>query len=67
MCIRDRILIRVDNPVAAGREGGDFCIEKLAADTRSKYPRLLQGYGGLAAWAKPPIGHGALATIFGRR
>ena len=67
ICVRDRILIRADNQITAGRERGNLRIEMLAADTRSKYTRLLQGYGDLAKWAGTPIPPEASASLFGHR
>ena len=55
LCSRDRILIRVDNQITAGRAKGARRIEKLAAATRSKYQHILQEYGDLVEWAKTPI------------
>ena len=55
ICSRERILIRADNQITAGRERGALRIEKLAADTRPKCPDLLEDYGDIAEWAKSPI------------
>ena len=67
LCSRERILIQVDNQITAGRERGALRIEKLAADTRARYPNLLQEYGDLVEWAKTPIGADELRALFGNR
>ena len=64
---RERILIRVDNQITAGRERGDRRIEELAADTKARNPHLLQEYGDLVEWAETPIDPEELAALFGQR
>ena len=67
MCSRERILIRVDNKITAGREQGARRIENLADATKSRNPNILQGYGDLVEWGKTPIGPEELATLSGER
>ena len=56
----------MDNQITAGRERGALRIEKLAAETKARYPNLLEEYSDLVEWAKTPIGPEALAALFGR-
>ena len=51
LCIRERILIRVDNQITAGRDRAVRRPEKLASDTKARRPNMLQEYGDLAEWA----------------
>ena len=67
MCSRERILIRADNQITAGRAKGARRIEKLASDTKSRNPNLLQEYGDLVEWAKTPINPESSAALFGQR
>ena len=56
----------MDNQITAGRERGALRIEKLAAETKARYPNLLEEYSDLVERAKTPIGPEALAALFGR-
>ena len=52
LCSRERIIIRVDNQVTAGRDRAVRRLGNLAADMRARRPNLLREYGDIAEWAK---------------
>lgn len=55
ICSRERILIRVDNPITAGRDRAVRRPGKLSADTTARRHNLLQEYGDLVERAKKDI------------
>ena len=66
LCSRERILIRVDNAITAGRDRAARRLEKLAAETKARRPDLIARFPDLVEWAQTPLPQEVLSALLSR-
>ena len=66
LCIRERILHRVDNEIAAGRDRATKRLAKIAEDTKARNPGLISRFDELVQWAATPLAPDLAESLFSR-
>ena len=66
LCSRERILLRVDNEITAGRDRATMRMAKIAKDTKARNPGLISRFDELVQWAATPLAPDVVDSLFSR-
>ena len=66
LCSRERILLRVDNEITAGRDRATKRLAKIAEDTKARNPGLASRFDELVQWAATPLAPDLVESLFSR-
>ena len=66
LCRRDRLLLRVDNEITAGRVRATKRTAKISEGTKTRRPDMLSRFTELIQWAQTPLAPEAAESLFSR-